>query len=222
MPTTSNIPELIGNIEGLRRHSLLRMMLLPEPSLSESDIKLRTWLLHTTASASRHYSRARELVELQDNSDQEIDGGSVFHTLDVSEQLESCITATFRSCTAIRRLSNLPEALDFSNKNQKSLEDLRAIRNQFDHMHTQITSGEVGNGPILISFSDEGRTIQFRNLKISTTELRNLIDGAYRFVASLYPNFDPDSPKHPGGPIKLKISMSITTTDKDGNVTCIE
>ncbi|MGF6694104.1 hypothetical protein M2318_004188 [Metapseudomonas resinovorans] len=217
MPTAKNIPDLLGNIEGLKRYSFL-CVLLPEPSLSQDDRRLRAWLLHTVASASRHYTRARELVELQDNSDQERDGGVVFHILDVSEQIEDCITATFRACMAIKRIHTLPEAQDFSTNYQKPFEDLRAIRNQFDHMHTQITSGEIGNGPISMAFSNEGRSIQFRKLSMETTNLRMLIDGAYKVVASMYPNFNPSSPKEAGGPIKISMSATITVTDADGNI----
>lgn len=217
LPNAKNIPDLIGNIEGLKRHSFL-CVFLPEPSLSPDDRKLRAWLLHTVASASRHYSKARELVVLQNNSDQTRDGGAIFHILDVSEQIEDCITTTYRACMAIRRLSNLPEALLFAANYQKSLEDLRSIRNQFDHMHTQITSGEVGNGPISISFSNEGKSIQFRRLSMETADLRDLIDGAYKVVASLYPSFNVNSPKEAGGPMKLSISASITATDANGNI----
>ena len=216
MPTAKNIPDLLGNIEGLKRHSFL-CVFLPEPTLSQNDRKLRAWLLHTIASASRHYSKARELVELQDNSDQQRDGGAIFHILDVSEQIEGCISATFRACMAIARIKNLPEAIAFSANTQKSLESLRSIRNQFDHMHTQIISGETGNGPISITFGDEGKSIQFRKIKMDTVGLQNLIDGAYTVVASLYPNFDKNSPKEAGGPIKLSISASITVTDANGN-----
>lgn len=217
MSTAKNIPELLGNVEGLKRHSFL-CVFLPEPSLSQDDRKLRAWLLHTIASASRCYSKARELVELQDNSDQGRDGGAIFYVLDVSEQIEGCITTIFRACMAIKRLNDLPEALEFCTSNQESFEDLRSIRNQFDHMHTQITSGEVGNGPISIAFSDGGASIQFRRLNMKTADLGNLIDGAYKVVASMYPGFNSNSPKESGGPIKLSISASITVTDANGNL----
>jgi len=217
LPTAKNIPDLLGNIEGLKRHSFV-CVFLSEPSLSPDDRKLRAWLLHTVASASRHYSKARELVVLQENSGRERDGGTIFHILDVSEQIEGCITTIYRACMAIRRLNNLPEALLFETNNQKPLERLRSIRNQFDHMHAQITSGEVGNGPISISFSNEGKSIQFRRLSMDTADLRNIIDGAYKVIASLYPGFDMNSLKEAGGPIKLNIHTSITVTDENGNI----
>jgi hypothetical protein len=132
--------------------------------------------------------------------------------------MEGCITATFRACMAIARIKNLPEALEFTTNSQKPFEELRSMRNQFDHMYTQITSGEGGNGPISITFSDEGRSIQFRRLSMDTTSLRKLIDGAYKVVASLYPNFNPNSPRETGGPIKLSISASFTVTDASGNI----
>lgn len=216
MPTAKNIPDLTGNIEGLRRHSFMSVF-IPEPSLSQDDRRIRAWLLHTVASASRHYARARELVELQDNADQLRDGGAIFHILDVSEQIEDCITSTYRACMAIRRLDSCREAQIFSCDYKNSIEELRSIRNQFDHMHSQVTSSETGGGPISIVFGDEGGSIRFRKLSMSTPSLHALIDGAYRVVASLYPSFDVNSTKETGGPLRLTISASVTVTDADGN-----
>lgn len=216
MPTAKNIPDLSGNIEGLKRHSFM-CVFVPEPSLSPDDRRTRAWLLHTVASASRHYTRARELVELQDNADQSRDGGAIFHILDVSEQIEDCVTATYRACMAIRRLDSWQEARKFSSNYKKSIEELRSIRNQFDHMHSQVTAAEIGGGPISIVFGDEGKSIKFRKLSMDTVSLHALIDGAYRVVASQYPAFNVDSKKEAGGPIKLTMTASVTVTDADGN-----
>ncbi|MGR7922788.1 hypothetical protein ACU6RQ_17100 [Zobellella denitrificans] len=216
MPTAKSIPELSGNIEGLKRHSFM-CVFVPEPSLSSDDRRIRAWLLHTVASASRHYARARELVELQDNVNQLRDGSTIFHILDVSEQIEDCVTATYRACMAIRRLESRREAQIFSRDYKNLIEELRSIRNQFDHMHSQVTAAETGGGPISIVFGDEGKSIKFRKLSMSTLSLHALIDGAYRVVASLYPAFDVNSTKEAGGPIRLTITTSITVTDADGN-----
>lgn len=62
-PISDNIPEIDYNIEGLRRHSLLCTFLNNE-GLTEVEWKLRNWLLHTVYSATRHYTKARELVIL--------------------------------------------------------------------------------------------------------------------------------------------------------------
>ena len=218
MPTVKNIPDLVGNIEGLKRHSFT-CVFVSEPALSPDDRKLRAWLLHTIASASRHYTRARELVELQDNADQTRDGGAVFHILDVSEHIEDCLTATYRACMAIRRLEYCHEAQEFSNSYQDAIEKLRSIRNQFDHMHSQVTAAETGSGPISMVFGDEGKSIKFRRLSMETTSLHALIDGAYRVVASFFPAFNVSSKKETGGPIKMTMTASITVIDANGNKT---
>jgi hypothetical protein len=215
LPTVKYIPDLLGNIEGLKRHSFISVF-VPDPALSEDDRKLRSWLLHTVASASRHYSKARELVERQDNADQSRDGGAVFHVLDVSEQVEDCVTATFRACMAIKRLDSSQVAQEFCKHHKNSIEELRLIRNQFDHMHSQVTTGETGAGPISIIFADEGKSIKFRKLGMETSALHSIINGAFRVVASLYPAFNVNSAKEAGGPMKLTISASITVTDADG------
>ena len=221
MPKVENIPDLQGNIEGLKRHSFA-CGFAPEPNLSQDDRKFRSWLLHTVVSATRHYLKARELVHRQENADQSRDSGAVFHILDVSEEIEDCIMATFRACMAIKRLSSCQEALEFSKSQENPIQYLRDIRNQFDHMHSQITAAETGSGPISIVFGDEGRTIRFRRLSMRIADLSALIDGAYKVVASLHPTFNTSSPKEPGGPIKLTMSASITVTEADGTKKVIE
>tara|TARA_R100001039_G_C1778482_1_gene66330 strand:- start:276 stop:650 length:375 start_codon:yes stop_codon:yes gene_type:complete len=120
---------------------------------------------------------------------------------------------------AFRRLGSFLEAQTFSKSHEKSIEELRLIRNQFDHMHSQITSAEAGSGPISIVFGDEGKSIKFRRLSMETIRLHDLIDGAYRVVASLYPAFNVNSQKEAGGPSRLTITASATVTDANGNKT---
>lgn len=221
IPKLENIPDLQGNIEGLKRHSFA-CVFIPEPNLSQDDRRLRSWLLHTVASASRHYLKARELVQRQENSDQSKDGGAVFHILDVSEEIEDCVMATYRACMAIKRTSSFQIASDFPRNCEGAIEALRQIRNQFDHMHAQITASETGSGPISIVFGDEGKTIRFRRLSMETASLGELIDGAYKVVASLYPVFNASSPKESGGPMKMTITASIEVTEADGTKRIIQ
>lgn len=221
MPKLENIPDLHGNIEGLKRHSFA-CVFIPEPNLSQDDRKLRSWLLHTVASASRHYLKARELVQRQENSDQLKDGGAVFHILDVSEEIEDCVMATYRACMAIKRMSSFQSASDFSGSCEGATKSLREIRNQFDHMHTQITASETGSGPISIVFGDEGEIIRFRGLSMETASLGGLIDGAYEVVASLYPAFNASSLKESGGPMMMTITASIEVIEADGTKRIIE
>lgn len=221
LPKIKNIPDLHGNIEGLKRHSFLSIF-IAEPNLSQDDRKLRSWLLHTVASAARHYLKARDLVYRQENADQQRDGGAIFHILDVSEEIEDCITAMYRACMAIKRLNISEKAEAFSKSHAKPIQDLQKIRNQFDHMHSQITAGETGSGPISIVFGDAGRTIKFRRLSMTTSDLGTLIDGAYQVVAGLYPGFNVSSPKEPGGPVKLTLQASIKVTEADGTTRIIK
>ncbi|NHF67283.1 hypothetical protein [Xanthomonas hortorum] len=215
MPKLGNIPDLHGNVEGLKRHSFA-CVFIPDPNLSQDDRKLRSWLLNTVASASRHYLKARELVRRQEDSDQSKDGGAVFHILDVSEEIEDCVMATYRACMAIRRMNSFQSANDFSRSCEGEMESLRQIRNQFDHMHAQIIASETGNGPISIVFGDEGKVIRFRRLSMDTASLGGLIDGAYEVVASLYPAFNANSRKESGGPIMMTITASVEVTEADG------
>lgn len=221
LPRFENIPDLHGNIEGLKRHSFA-CIFIAEPALSQNERKLRSWLLHTIASASRHYLKARDLVRRQGNSDQTTDGGVVLHILDVSEEIEDCVMATFRACMAIKRIGFCQDAIDFSSTHEKQIESPRSIRNQFDHMHSQISASETGSGPISIVFGDEGRIIKFRRLTMQTSCLGELIDGAYKVVAGLYHAFNANSPKGLGGPIKMTITASVEVIEADGTKRIIE
>ena len=216
LPVAENIPELSGNIEGLKMHSF-KCVFISESPLSEDDRRIRAWLLHTIATASKHYTRARELVELQNSNDKLRGGSAIFHILDVSEQIENCVAAIYRACMAIRKLGSCQKAQEFCSDNKKTIEELRSIRNQFEHMHSQVTVSEIGCGPISIVFDNEGQSIKFRKLSMDTYSLHALIDGAYRFVASLYPTFNVDSLIEAGGPFKVTMTASVSIADTDRN-----
>lgn len=213
LPSVENIPELAINVEGLKRHSFM-MVFLPEPSLSAEDRKLRTWLLHTITTAARHYTKARQLVQVQNSADQVRDGGAIFHILDVYEEIEGAVMATHRACMAIRRIEAGPNEANFTENYASPLKSLCALRNQYEHMHTQITSSQTGNGPISMMFGHEGRKIRFRNLSLETAELHALIDGAYRLVAKMYPNFNANSAPELPGPPQLKMTASVTIIEQ--------
>jgi hypothetical protein len=215
LPKVENIPELAINVEGLKRHSLL-MIFVFEPSLSIADRKLRTWLLHTVATAARHYTKARLLVQTQNVADQSSGNDTIFHTLDVYEEIEGAVMAAHRACMAIRRLgSTRPVARDFEKVYADSLKALCAIRNQYEHMHTQIASNQTGPGPISMTFSHEGRKINFRSLYLDTDELHCLIDRAFNFVAKMYPAFDAASKPELPGPIKLTATCTVTVSERN-------
>lgn len=213
LPEAKNIPELVINVEGLKRHSFL-MVLVPEPALSVEDRKLRTWLLHTVATAARHYSKARQLVQSQNSADQARDGGAIFHTLDVYEEIEGAVMAVHRACMAIRRVGSKFGDAKVTEAYATALDNLCSIRNQYEHMHMQITSNQTGNGPISMIFIDEGRKIKFRSLSLDTTELHVLIDGAYRFVAKMYPAFNVNSAPELPGPTMLTITASVSVKEQ--------
>lgn len=211
IPTAINIPGLHVNVEGLRRYSYMDVF-APEPRSVEHK-KLGAWLIHTVTSAARHYSKARELVQLQDNADQQRDGGAIFYILDVSEQLEDCIVATYRVCAGLVRMRSFDPANEFTCRCRESIAQLRLIRNQFEHMRSQIVPNETGPGPICIEFGDEGKTITFRRETLKTARLHELIERAFRAIAELYPVFDVNSAPEACGPTKLTMTATITVTD---------
>lgn len=214
-PTGEHVPNLDINFEGLRRHSFM-LIFSPEPELATSDRKLRTWLLHTLVTACRHYQEARTLVVKQDNHDQMRDGGAIFYVLDVAENLEHCVSATFRALSAVRRIAKRrQQATCFLDREQKSIAKLTELRNQFEHMHTQIVSDEAGNGPISMSFAEDGRKILFRKKSLRTASLRELLRGLYFEIGAMHPKFDVHSSPERGGPSKLTMTATVQVIDKD-------
>jgi len=218
MPKAENIPALNINNEGLKRHSLLSIF-VPEPTLSADDRKLRSWLLHTLTTAARHYTKARELVALQDSADQVKDGGMIFYVFDVSEHIEGCVTAMYRLCMAIKRMSSAAIPVDeFCQEFEKYFSALCSIRNQFEHMHSQIVASETGSGPISIAFGDDGRSIRFRKLKMETAHLHILVEGAYKLISGMYPTFNVDSAPEPIGHAKLTMTATVTFIDENSDL----
>lgn len=212
LPVAANIPELRVNIEGLKAHSALCVFGFESQPITNEERKLRGWLLHTIASAARHYSKMRELVYLQNHASYQ-DGGTVFYILDVAEQLEDSVMATHRFCSALRRMKSSKTAEEFTIKKQNAISGLASVRNQFEHMHTQIVSGETGGGPVSIQLDDEGKTVRFRKLKFETRKLHDLIEGAFYVIAKSYPDFNANSAPEPQGPLKLTMTASFTPTE---------
>lgn len=213
LASVEKIPELTINVEGLRRHSFMTH-LVSEPSLSAEDRRLRTWLLHTVMTAATHYAKARQLVKAQNSADQVIDGGAIFHILDVNKEIEGAVMAAHRVCTAICHLGTAGKENNFAETYAPALKNLRELRNQFEHTHQQITSNQTGRGPISMVFSCKGQKIKFRNLALEISELHALIDGAYKFVAKMYPSFNANATPELPGPIKLTMRASATVIER--------
>lgn len=117
---------------------------------------------------------------------------------------------------AIKRMNDKKHIYySFIQSHEETIKKLSSIRNQFEHMHAQIVSGETGNGPILITFSDHGQCINFRKLKLDVVLLHELIKDLYQLIARMYTGFDEKSPLQHGGPIKLSISANIEVFKRD-------
>jgi len=121
--------------------------------------------------------------------------------------------AMHRVCMAIKRMNAHQKVNGFTDDFSESIGQLNSIRNQFEHMHSQIVASETGHGPISMTFGDEGKFIKFRKLKMETARLHGLIEEAYRVIAGLYPAFNANSAPEAGGPVKLTMTTTITFVD---------
>lgn len=131
------------------------------------------------------------------------------------EHVEGCLAATFRACNAITRLAgSLDEASSFTQDHSSLIKKVTTVRNQFEHAHTQIVSGETGDGPILMAFDDMGASIRFRSVKLATLSIHTILVGAYRVVASMFPQFDSGSAPEVARPIVLPMTMNMTMTEQ--------
>ena len=209
IPRLENIPELNVNYEGLKRHSHLSLF-VQDPNLTPQARKLRGWFVHTVVSSVRHYNDARTLVLKQETADQIKDGGVIFYIFDVYQHLESCIGYAYRAVYSIHKIDQGNTLFtSFKKEHKDAVERLSKIRNQFEHMHTQIVSGQSGKGPIYITYGHEGKEIHFRSLRISTSEMHKVLKSLYLAACSFFPVFDPESTAELGGDPRLSIRMEV-------------
>ena len=214
LPTQCSVPPLNLNIEGLRSHSILIGVFIPEPDVSTEKRKWRAWLVHCLVKTARHYNAARNLIQAQLGkalrSPAEIAQGRQLPLLDFGLEMEDCITSLEKVVACIKVLSRNNEIsavrlLDLDDE----MRSLNALRRQQEHMHSQITAGQTGNGPIIVAVADDGDGIKLRDLKMSFTAIYRLIDAVYRDIATLFPAHDPDSPVQVGGVPQISMSMTI-------------
>lgn len=211
------MPALTCNVEGLNLHSLAQTILFPDEETSLAKKKWRAWLVHCLLKGARHYNAAREIIlrqlaEATRPSDQ-LAAGRQLHIFDFPEQMEDCMTSIFKVAMCIERLTDSEKTFDrFCSANKDAIESLRQFRNQHEHMHMQISSGEVGNGPIILSISDDGYSIRFRDKRMSFAVMHALIQSMYSALASLFPGFDALSAPQAASPTTISITATMTVT----------
>ncbi|WP_034379968.1 hypothetical protein [Comamonas thiooxydans] len=208
------MPSLELNIEGLRHHSVLVSLFVQVPEVSSEMRKWRSWLVHCMVKTARHYGEARELIlaQLEEGrrTAQEMSGGRQLPILDFAFSMEDCITSLEKMLACIEVLTHRghmvsQQVLALADERKR----LNSFRRQQEHMHTQIASGQTGDGPIFVTTSQDGDGIKFRSLNMSFTEIHRLIEAAYHDLAALFPNFDPYSPSSASGTMTLSITATI-------------
>ncbi|WP_155888074.1 hypothetical protein [Cupriavidus sp. WS] len=214
IPTHCGMPPLHLNIEGLRSHAMLVSIFISEPDVSVEKRKWRSWLVHCLVKTARHYNDARLLILAQisegQRSSAEMAKGRLLPVFDFAFAMEDCITSLEKAIACIRALSKkgeMPSAFVLALDNER--QSLNDFRRQQEHMHSQIAAGQTGDGPILVTLSDDGDSMKLRSLTMSFVALFTLIDAIYRDVASLFPAHDIQSPPSPGGVPQISMSMTI-------------
>ncbi len=131
--------------------------------------------------------------------------------LDFSLAMEDCITSLYKMemCMSILAKSQ-PLIAPFVDLLIVEKNKVRDFRNQQEHMHQQIASGQTGSGPIMITLSNNGESMQFRNLKMPLTFVHALIEEIYSTLVKLFPKFDSKSIPLKPGILTLSITGSMT------------
>lgn len=219
LPLQSNMIPLTLNIEGLRAHSILFNMFIGSPDVTIAQSKWRTWLVHCLTKAARHYNNAHKLVLDQINernrSAEELTKGRQLPILDFSFEMEDCITSLDKAIICIQALhknGELPTTNVAAMANEAGL--LRKFRNKQEHMHGQLSSGQTGDGPLLVTVNTAGDCIELLKLSMPLSAVHGLIDAVYHDVASLYPGHDQTSPAKSTRALKLSVSATITTIER--------
>ncbi|WP_141758616.1 hypothetical protein [Duganella sp. HH105] len=184
-----------------------------EPDVSTEKRKWRIWLMHCLVKTARHYTASRNLVLAQlgesTRSAVELAQGRQLPLLDFGFEMEDCITSLEKAVVCIKALSRGSEiSATRTLKLNDEMQALNALRRQQEHMHTQIAAGQTGNGPIIVTVTNDNDGIQLRNLTMSFSAIYRLVDALYRDIATLFPAHDPDSPAQSGGIPKM--SMAVT------------
>ncbi len=208
------MPPLNLNIEGLRSHAMLVSMFIPEPDVSVEKRKWRSWLVHCLVKTARHYNDARSLILAQINegkrSSAEMAKGRLLPVFDFAFAMEDCITSLEKAIVCINALSEkgeMPSAFALTLDNER--QSLNAFRRQQEHMHVQLARGQTGDGPILVTLSDDGDGMRLRGLTMSFVALFRLIEALYREVATFFPAHNIQSSPLQGGVPQISMSMTI-------------
>lgn len=208
IPERCGMPPLTCNTEGLRKHSFL-LVFIKEDHINDVQRRWRAWLLHCLVAAARHYDKARQTILMQLDAKKSLSNASVFHIMDFAEHMEDCMASVFRACMCARKVASSADSFDaFCQNHKEAIDQLQKLRNQHEHMHTQIVSGEVGKGPIFLCLADEGDAMQFRDIRMPLASLHALIEGLYKSLVPLFPKFDGRSPPEPKGVLSLSISAT--------------
>jgi hypothetical protein len=215
LPTHCGMPPLSCNVEGLNLHSLAQTILFPDNETFSAKKKWRAWLVHCRLKGARHYNAAREVILRQlaeaTRPSEQLAAGRQLHIFDFPEQMDDCMTSVFKVAMCLERLIDSEKSFDrFCAANKDAIESLRQFRDQHGHMHTQISSGEVGNGPIILSISDDGNSIRFRDKRMSFAMMHALIQDMYSALASLFPGFDALSAPQASSPTTISITATMT------------
>lgn len=215
------VPPLTQNIEGLRSHSLLVGIFMPEPEASPEMLMWRSWLVHCLAKAARHYNEARSLILAQiaegQRSEAEMQQGRQLPIFDFSLAMEDCVTSLYKVSDCICKLEqkgSMPKGLVLALAVE--VEQLRKLRNHQEHLQDKLAAGVMGPGPIVVTLDEDGEGMKLGRRRLSFAAVHSLVDAAYRDIAALFPRFPVDSAVSGAGIPTLSITTTIEVIGPDG------
>ena len=166
-PRSCGMPPLTQNIEGLRRHALLIGIFVGPPEATPAQRRWRSWPVHCLTKAARHYDNARKLMLMDSSETDRVESSSqpmpLFY---YSFEMEDRITSLDKAIICIQALHGRGE---FPSSRVTVLGAdarlLRQFRNKQEHIHMQLASGQIADGPILVAADSRASASAFRSYR---------------------------------------------------------
>jgi len=187
LPKTCKMPDLSPLTEKKAVGSYLLSSLVGSNSnLGPNFILYRKLFVRLADKAIYEYSIVREAVIDQINDK---DGG--IYIVPIINHLENCINALRRLFCLFKYIKSVKQNYFFIDRNLRRSIDIKfhqikGLRNLIEHMDEKILKGGIKKGQtIALDISEDASEIMIGDIRLSTTDLSNLIKSFYAIAQDL-------------------------------------